>query len=166
MKQIHDIIVSIITNSRESLRFSIRCFCKMYRVRKITKCFTSKIIVGIDMLLYVWTYFSLQDGMQREIFQKLVVKLEEHCELLLVGSEIDYRRFIAERSIDKVKFCLQLALLLKFNVKTIYSFKNVSNSYLWTCNSNPSFNAINLYVFNNCLVVSLTIPCRFTIFGH
>ncbi|KAI9192166.1 hypothetical protein LWI28_019106 [Acer negundo] len=43
-----------------------------------------------------------QDGMQREIFQKLVVKLEKHCEWLQVESEIDYRRKIAQSSIDQV----------------------------------------------------------------
>ncbi|OMO90853.1 ATPase, AFG1-like protein [Corchorus olitorius] len=45
-----------------------------------------------------------QDGMQREIFQKFVKKLEEHCEIILIGSEIDYRRLIAQRSIDKVHY--------------------------------------------------------------
>ncbi|XVF89300.1 hypothetical protein PTKIN_Ptkin19aG0119200 [Pterospermum kingtungense] len=45
-----------------------------------------------------------QDGMQREIFLKLVKKLEEHCEIILIGSEIDYRRLIAQRSIDKVHY--------------------------------------------------------------
>ncbi|XP_012076596.1 AFG1-like ATPase isoform X2 [Jatropha curcas] len=45
-----------------------------------------------------------QDGMQREIFQKLVSKLEKHCELVLIGSEIDYRRFIAQRSKDIVRY--------------------------------------------------------------
>lgn len=40
--------------------------------------------------------------MQREIFLKFVKKLEEHCEIILVGSEIDYRRLIAHRSVDKV----------------------------------------------------------------
>lgn len=45
-----------------------------------------------------------QDGMQRDIFQKLVSKLEEHCEIILIGSEIDYRRFIAQRSNDQVNY--------------------------------------------------------------
>lgn len=36
--------------------------------------------------------------MQWEIFDKLVAKLEEHCECVLIGSEIDYRRLIAQRS--------------------------------------------------------------------
>ncbi|KAK7293789.1 hypothetical protein RJT34_16663 [Clitoria ternatea] len=43
-------------------------------------------------------------GMQREIFQKLVSKLEEHCDKVLVGSEIDYRRFIAQRSGNQVHY--------------------------------------------------------------
>lgn len=46
----------------------------------------------------------MQDGMQREIFLKFVNKLEKHCEIILVGSEIDYRRQIARRSVDKVIF--------------------------------------------------------------
>lgn len=42
-------------------------------------------------------------GMQKEIFQKLVSKLEEHCEKVLIGSEIDYRRFIAQKSENQVR---------------------------------------------------------------
>ncbi|KAA8521553.1 hypothetical protein F0562_012226 [Nyssa sinensis] len=45
-----------------------------------------------------------QDGMQWEIFLKFIAKLEEHCENVLIGSEIDYRRFIAQRSIDQVHY--------------------------------------------------------------
>ncbi|KAL4029777.1 hypothetical protein IC575_007999 [Cucumis melo] len=45
-----------------------------------------------------------QDGMQKDIFQKFVIKLEEHCEFVLIGSEIDYRRFIAQRSFDQVHY--------------------------------------------------------------
>ena len=53
----------------------------------------------------------MQDGMQREIFQKFLAKLEEHCEIVYIGSEIDYRRLIAQRSIDQVgvmqfQFCI------------------------------------------------------------
>lgn len=40
--------------------------------------------------------------MQKEIFQKLVAKLDEQCDNCLIGSEIDYRRLIAKRSIDQV----------------------------------------------------------------
>ncbi|CAI9096677.1 OLC1v1032875C1 [Oldenlandia corymbosa var. corymbosa] len=45
-----------------------------------------------------------QDGMQKEIFQKLVHKLDEQCEIILIGSEIDYRRLIAKASVDEVYF--------------------------------------------------------------
>uniref|UniRef100_A0A2C9W661 AAA+ ATPase domain-containing protein n=1 Tax=Manihot esculenta TaxID=3983 RepID=A0A2C9W661_MANES len=45
-----------------------------------------------------------QDGMQREIFLKLVSKLEDHCEIVLIGSDIDYRRFIAQHSKDQVHY--------------------------------------------------------------
>jgi hypothetical protein len=38
-----------------------------------------------------------------EFFQKLLSNLEEHCETVLVGSEIDYRRFIAQRSVNRVR---------------------------------------------------------------
>ncbi|XVE53630.1 hypothetical protein DITRI_Ditri03aG0018300 [Diplodiscus trichospermus] len=45
-----------------------------------------------------------QDGMQREIFLKFVDKLGEHCEIILIGNEIDYRRLIAQRSLDKLHY--------------------------------------------------------------
>ncbi|XP_074329639.1 uncharacterized protein LOC141667150 isoform X3 [Apium graveolens] len=45
-----------------------------------------------------------QDGMQRGIFLKLLAKLEEHCNNVLIGSEIDYRRLIAQRSTDQVHY--------------------------------------------------------------
>lgn len=45
-----------------------------------------------------------QDGMHWEIFLKLVSKLEEHCETVLIGSEIDYRRHIATTSGEKVRY--------------------------------------------------------------
>ncbi|XP_022936535.1 AFG1-like ATPase [Cucurbita moschata] len=45
-----------------------------------------------------------QDGMQKDIFQKFVTKLEEHCAFVFIGSEIDYRRFIAQRSFDQVHY--------------------------------------------------------------
>lgn len=41
--------------------------------------------------------------MQREIFQKLVSHLGEHCQNILVGSEIDYRRLIAKRTVEQVR---------------------------------------------------------------
>ena len=55
------------------------------------------------MLNCLATPFLVQDGMQREIFLKFVRKLEEHCENVLIGSEVDYRRIIATESADKVR---------------------------------------------------------------
>lgn len=52
--------------------------------------------------------------MQREIFQKLVAKLEKHCEIIPIGSEVDYRRLIAQRSIDQVTCYFALLLLSCF----------------------------------------------------
>lgn len=40
--------------------------------------------------------------MQWEIFNKFLAKLEEHSDYVFIGSEIDYRRLIAERSINEV----------------------------------------------------------------
>ncbi|XP_010670641.2 uncharacterized protein LOC104887655 isoform X1 [Beta vulgaris subsp. vulgaris] len=45
-----------------------------------------------------------QDGMQKEIFLKLVEKLEDHCQNVLIGSEIDYRRLIAQRSVNQIHY--------------------------------------------------------------
>lgn len=45
-----------------------------------------------------------QDGMQKEIFQKLVEKMEEHCQIVPIGSEIDYRRLIAQKSVNQVQY--------------------------------------------------------------
>ncbi|KAF5201916.1 Afg1-like atpase [Thalictrum thalictroides] len=42
-----------------------------------------------------------QDGMQREIFLKLVAQMEEHCQNVLVGNEVDYRRLIAKRVVSQ-----------------------------------------------------------------
>jgi hypothetical protein len=53
--------------------------------------------------LICFNKFFMQDGMQWEIFLKFLAKLEEHCEIVLIGSEIDYRRLIAQRSIDEVR---------------------------------------------------------------
>lgn len=41
--------------------------------------------------------------MQKEIFQQFLAKLDQHCENILVGSEIDYRRHIAKSSIDQAR---------------------------------------------------------------
>jgi len=53
--------------------------------------------------LICFNKFLMQDGMQWEIFLKFLAKLEEHCEIVLIGSEIDYRRLISQRSIDQVR---------------------------------------------------------------
>ncbi|KAI3977655.1 hypothetical protein MKX01_004188, partial [Papaver californicum] len=45
-----------------------------------------------------------KDSMQKDIFLKLVRKLDEHCQSVLIGSEIDYCRFIAKSSIDQVLY--------------------------------------------------------------
>ncbi|XP_068648558.1 uncharacterized protein [Aristolochia californica] len=45
-----------------------------------------------------------QDGMQRDIFQNFVCKLGEHCQKILVGSEIDYRRLLAGRTIEQIHY--------------------------------------------------------------
>lgn len=45
-----------------------------------------------------------QDGMQWDLFLRFLNKLEEHCEIVLIGSEIDYRRLIAQRSIDQITY--------------------------------------------------------------
>ncbi|XP_062100792.1 uncharacterized protein LOC133806711 isoform X2 [Humulus lupulus] len=45
-----------------------------------------------------------QDGMQREIFLNFLAKLYGHCEIALIGSDIDYRRLIAGRSIDQAHY--------------------------------------------------------------
>ncbi|CAH9073281.1 unnamed protein product [Cuscuta epithymum] len=42
--------------------------------------------------------------MQWEIFDKLVQKLEDHCKCVLIGNEIDYRRLIAQRSIEQAHY--------------------------------------------------------------
>lgn len=40
--------------------------------------------------------------MQKQIFDKFLAKLDQHCEKILIGSDIDYRRLIAQISIEKV----------------------------------------------------------------
>ncbi|XP_069155451.1 uncharacterized protein [Solanum lycopersicum] len=62
-----------------------------------------------------------QDGMQKEIFQKLLKKLEEHCETVLIGSEVDYRRLIAQRSIDQVHYIWPLNSNIKREFEDIWN---------------------------------------------
>ena len=51
--------------------------------------------------------------MQREIFLKFIAKLKNHCEIVLIGSEIDYRRLIAQSSIDQVS---ELSVLITLSL--------------------------------------------------
>ncbi|XP_021758189.1 putative ATPase N2B isoform X2 [Chenopodium quinoa] len=70
---------------------------------------------------------EIQDGMQKEIFLKLVEKLEEHCQNVLIGSEIDYRRLVAQGSKSQVNyFCpLDSKALQEFDK----SWYEVTNEY-------------------------------------
>lgn len=69
------------------------------------------------------TKTCLQDGMQREIFEKFLAKLDKHCESVLIGSEIDYRRLIAERSINQVRIKQLLFLRLSAFGQITYYLK-------------------------------------------
>ncbi|CAO2820736.1 unnamed protein product [Amaranthus hypochondriacus] len=60
-----------------------------------------------------------QDGMQKEIFLKLVEKLEEHCQNVLIGSEIDYRRLISQSSINQAHYFYPL------DSKTLQEFEKM-----------------------------------------
>lgn len=59
--------------------------------------------------------------MQREIFLKFIAKLKNHCEIVLIGSEIDYRRLIAQSSIDQVS---ELSVLITLSLSL--SLPNIS----------------------------------------
>ncbi|XP_078432357.1 AFG1-like ATPase family protein isoform X2 [Wolffia australiana] len=45
-----------------------------------------------------------QDGMQQDIFLKFVSELDDNCQKLLIGSEIDYRRCLANVSSENLFF--------------------------------------------------------------
>ncbi|KAG6770725.1 hypothetical protein POTOM_026414 [Populus tomentosa] len=77
---------------------SILCFDEIQTVDVFA------IVALSGILSRLLTTGTVLDGMQRDIFQKLVSKLEEHCEIILIGSEIDYRRFIAQRSNDQANY--------------------------------------------------------------
>lgn len=57
--------------------------------------------------------------MQREIFLKFIAKLKNHCEIVLIGSEIDYRRLIAQSSIDQVS---ELSVLITLSLSLFPTF--------------------------------------------
>ena len=62
--------------------------------------------------------------MQREIFLKFIAKLKNHCEIVLIGSEIDYRRLIAQSSIDQVS---ELSVLITLSL-SLSLFPNCDNA--------------------------------------
>lgn len=58
--------------------------------------------------------------MQKEIFDKFISKLEKHCEIISIGSEVDYRRVAAKNSVEHVRIFHSLYiiyLLLLFDEK-------------------------------------------------
>ncbi|KAK6118347.1 hypothetical protein DH2020_047918 [Rehmannia glutinosa] len=52
-----------------------------------------------------------QDGMQKEIFEEFLARLEEHSENILIGSEIDYRRHIAQTNMTRSSEAVKLELV-------------------------------------------------------
>lgn len=63
--------------------------------------------------------------MQREIFLKFIAKLKNHCEIVLIGSEIDYRRLIAQSSIDQVS---ELSVLITLSLSLFPNCDNAERS--------------------------------------
>lgn len=74
----------------------------------------------ICLLIFSSKMFFVQANMVPEFFQNLLSNLEEHCEKVLVGSEIDYRRFIAQRSENRVRINLSLSSHLRKHVMSVY----------------------------------------------
>ncbi|XP_073042531.1 uncharacterized protein [Primulina eburnea] len=62
-----------------------------------------------------------QDGMQRDIFMEFVTRLEEHCENVVIGSDIDYRRQIGQRSIDQAHYFWPLNNIKKSDYEHTWS---------------------------------------------
>ncbi|XP_073283495.1 uncharacterized protein [Primulina huaijiensis] len=62
-----------------------------------------------------------QDGMQRDIFVEFVTRLEEHCENVVIGSDIDYRRQIGQRSIDQAHYFWPLNNIKKSDYEHTWS---------------------------------------------
>ncbi|CAA6666388.1 unnamed protein product [Spirodela intermedia] len=61
-----------------------------------------------------------QDGMQLDIFLKFVSEMEENCQKLLIGSEIDYRRCIANGNLDKNLFFWPLDTNTHRQIETVW----------------------------------------------
>lgn len=93
--------------------------------------------------------------MQREIFQKFVNKMGEHCENVLIGSEIDYRRVIAQsqRSMGQVSmkhFHLILSSICKY-MRSITSnslHECLNNSFIYECSMSWLFFSHSLLVLH------------------
>lgn len=81
--------------------------------------------------------------MQREIFLKLVSKLEDHCEIVLIGSDIDYRRFIAQHSKDQVRCCAVIPTLgfLAFSCMLFHHLFLLTSAAFQIC-----FNLASLFI--------------------
>ncbi|KAI3706822.1 hypothetical protein L6452_24811 [Arctium lappa] len=62
-----------------------------------------------------------QDGMQWEIFLKLLAKLEDHCGTVLIGSDTDYRRLISQRSINRVTYFYPLNGIARRNFENMWN---------------------------------------------
>ncbi|KAK3043708.1 hypothetical protein RJ639_001904 [Escallonia herrerae] len=93
-----------------------------------------------------------QDGTQWEIFLKFTAKLGEHCHNILIGSDIDYRRVIAKRSIDQVHYFWSL------NKVAIDNFENMWDQITRMCGGGVTSNTI-LVMFGryllNCTITRL-----------
>lgn len=48
--------------------------------------------------------------MQREIFLKFIDKMQDHCETVLIGSDVDYRRLIAHKFVHEVRTVTNISL--------------------------------------------------------
>ncbi|XP_073128674.1 uncharacterized protein [Henckelia pumila] len=62
-----------------------------------------------------------QDGMQRDIFMEFVTRLEEHCENVVIGSDIDYRRQMGQKSIDQAHYFWPLNSIKKSEYEQTWS---------------------------------------------
>ncbi|CAN6456384.1 unnamed protein product [Victoria cruziana] len=95
-----------------------------------------------------------QDGMQKEIFLKLLSKLEEHCQTILVGSETDYRRILAKDMDAQVRYFWPLeSYSLEEYEKTWKDIINRVGGEITTCTIPVMFGR-SLVVPESCLGVA------------
>ncbi|PKU84187.1 putative ATPase N2B isoform X1 [Dendrobium catenatum] len=87
-----------------------------------------------------------QDGMQKEIFQKLVSKLDECCQKISVGSEIDYRRLMPSENSNQVRYFWPL------NSDNCREFDKIWKEVISQSGVKPTFNAISV-MFGRVLMV-------------